>query len=239
MKVRYAAAVAALAFGALAVLPAHGALKINEVLFNEVGSDTGGEWIEIFNTGPDTIDLTNYKIGDEETSGGTSLTEALFQFPSGATIAPGAVQIVSANASVFNTNYGFFPTYETSSSTGGTVPGMTNYLPWDVDGGIMNMSNSNDQAVLVDGTDAIIDAVSWGNTFAFDPALGSTSDGQSYERINAYVDTDTAADWAKVADTSVPAAQRSTPGVANVPEPASLGLGLAGILLVARRRTRR
>lgn len=239
MKMRSMGVLAALALGALSALPAHGALLINEVLFNEVGSDVTGEWIEIFNSGSSPIDLTDYKIGDEETMGGTGSTEAIHRFPAGATIAPGQLQIVAVSASTFFGTYGILPTYEVNS-TDGSVPDMLGYTPWDPDGGAMNMANSNDQAVLIDGTDTIIDAVSWGSsTFAFNPALGSALDGQSYERISALVDTDTGADWQAVGDSSIAAAQRSTPFVANVPEPASLGLGLAGTLLLARRRIRR
>ena len=125
---------------------------------------------------PTVIDLTNYKIGDEEASGGTSTTEALFQFPAGASIAPGEVQIISGGATRFFTVYGFNPTYETAATDAG-VPDMTVYAAWDPDGGILNMSNSNDQAVLVDGTDTVIDAAVWGNNFAFNPS-GYTSFGR-------------------------------------------------------------
>src|SRR5512145_1110710 len=96
-----------LALSAFAAAPAHAALVISEVLANEVGSDVTGEWIEIYNTGPLPIDLSNYKIGDEETSGGTGATEAMHQFPAGATIAPNSVQIIAVTASRFFTVYGF------------------------------------------------------------------------------------------------------------------------------------
>jgi len=227
--------------GALVAGPAHAAVTsgvlISEVVFNEVGSTADGEWIEIFNTGPTTVDLTNYKIGDEETSGGTSTTEALFQFPSGASIAPGEVQVISGGATRFFTVYGFNPTYETAD-TDPTIPNLTNYTPWDTDGGILNMANTNDQAVLVDGTDTIIDAASFGSTFAFNPALVvPVLDGQSYQRINAYVDTDTANDWAVVGTADDASSARSTPGVVPTPEPASLALaGLAAVGLLGRRR---
>jgi hypothetical protein len=232
----------ALVIGAATVVvtpsTARATLIINEVVFNEVGSDVTGEWIEIYNKGDAPISLANFKIGDEETSGQTSLTEALYQFPSDAEIDPGEIQIVAVSATRFFTVYGVNPTYE-ASSTDPTVPDMTVYATWDTDGGAINMANTNDQAVLVDGTDAIIDAASWGtSTFAFDPPLGAALDGQSYERINAQVDTDTASDWqATPGDT---AAARSTPFAVQVPEPGSIGL-LAGAALLglARRRRRR
>src|SRR4051794_39027429 len=157
----------------IAALPGRGALILSEVCFNEVGSDTTGEWIEIFNNGALPISLTGYKIGDEETNGGTSATESLYQFPAGATINSGQVQTIAVSATRFFTVYGFNPTYETSA-TDASVPDLTVYSAWDPDGGQINMSNTNDQAVLVDPTDTIVDATSWGNTFAFNPAVDIT-----------------------------------------------------------------
>jgi hypothetical protein len=228
---------AAVAIGAVAAGgTARGALLINEVVFNEVGGDVTGEWIEIYNSGDATIDLSNYKIGDEETSGQLSTTEALYKFPSGASIAPGEIQIVAVSATTFFTHYQVNPTYE-SSSTNPNVPDMTVYSTWDSDGGAINMSNTNDQAVLVDSTDTVIDAASWGNTFAFNPALGTALDGQSYERIDARVDTNSASDWQ--ATPGATAVERSTPFAVNVPEPTSLGMCLAGALIAGARGRRR
>jgi len=217
-------------------LPARGALLLSEVCFNEVGSDTTGEWIEIINTGSSAIDLTNYKIGDEEASGGTSLTEALFQFPSGASIGPGQIQIVAVSATRFFTVYGINPTYETAG-TDGSVPDLTIYSTWDPDGGQINMSNTNDQAVIVGPDDTLVDATSWGNNFAFNPSVDITGnlDGQSIERINPYAgDTDTAADW-KLGPATSPAATRSTPFSA-VPEPGTLVLAFGCLVALAVRR---
>ena len=235
MKARIAAL--ALAVGALMGTSAHGALVISEVVFNEVSSDTAGEWIELFNNGSAAIDLTNYKIGDEETSGATGTGEAMHRFPAGASIAPGEIQIVAVSAARFFEVYGVLPTYE-ADDTDASVPNLSIYSEWDSDGTRFNMANTNDQVLILDGDDNLVDAASWGNTFAFDPALTSVADGQSWERINVYVDTDTAADWqlGPNPDGSA-AAQRSTPFAVNVPEPASLGLlGLAGAMLATRRR---
>jgi hypothetical protein len=221
----------ALLFAVTVAIPSRAALLISEVLFNEVGSDTTGEWIEIHNTGPGTIDLSNYKIGDEETSGATSTTEAMFQFPAGAMIGPGQFQIISAGATRFNTVYGFMPNYETAS-TEASVPDMTIYSTWDSDGGTLSMSNTNDQAALVDPSDAIIDGVNWGNNAFLNPGLVQpVPDGTSYERIVASVDTDTAADW----KLGTP----SSPGAAPIPEPAgALLLTLAGMFFASCRRRR-
>jgi hypothetical protein len=230
--------VCSLVFAFLAAAPCRAGLLLSEVVFNEVGSDVTGEWIEIFNTCPGAIDLTNYKIGDEETSGGTSATEAMHRFPAGASIGPGELQIVAVSATRFFTVYGMLPTYEVNA-TDALVPDMLPYATWDPDGGVLNMSNTNDQAVILDGTDTIVDAASWGSsTFAFNPALGAALDGQSYERKNSYFDTDTANDWQTVGDADDAAADRSTPFTANVPEPSALAMGVLIAMAYLSRRNR-
>ncbi len=45
-------------------------LVVSEVLYDATGTEPDGEWIEIYNLGGLTIDLTHYKVGDEETFGG-------------------------------------------------------------------------------------------------------------------------------------------------------------------------
>lgn len=227
----------AFALAAFATLPARGALVISEVLFNEVGSDTTGEWIEIYNNGAAAIDLSNYKIGDEEASLGTGAGEAMHQFPAGATIAPGDVQIVAVSATRFFDVYGFLPDYE-ANATNASVPDLSIYSAWDPDGTAFNMANGGDQALILNGSDAIVDAVSWGtSTFAFDPALGTALDGQSYERINVFIDTNTGADW-KAGPTADEAVNRSTPGAANIPEPTSLAM-VASFLVMGAAALRR
>ncbi|MGF1632984.1 MAG: CARDB domain-containing protein [Phycisphaerae bacterium] len=190
-------------------------LLISEILFNEIGSDVGGEWIEIYNNGTTPINLTNYKIGDEETPGAISPTEGMFRFPTGATINPGEVQVVTNDALVFQASYGFLPNYAITGR--GLVPDMIQYTSWDPDGTRINGSNGTDEFLLLGPTDQVIDAVSWGtSTFAFNPPLPDIeADGQSWERIPAgpgrLQDTNTAADWVL--------GSPSSPGTINFPSP--------------------
>jgi hypothetical protein len=202
---------AAIAIAGIFAAPARAGVIISEVLFNEVGSDTAGEWIEIYNNGPTAIDLTDYKIGDEETMLGTTATETMVRFPAGSSIAPGAIQVVAVSATRFNTVYGFLPTYEVSATDAG-VPDMLPYPTWDPDGGVINMSNTNDQALIIDAADALVDAVNWGNNTFLNPGLAQpVADGVSYYRIDPNTDTNTAADWAL--------GTPSSPGA--IPEPSS------------------
>lgn len=192
---------------------AHAALLISEVVYNELGSDTTGEWIEIFNTGPNTIDLSNYKIGDEETKNPPSSENGgMWKFPAGASIAANGVQVVAVSAVRFADIYGFNPTYEVLDANV-DVPNMTNYTDWaNNPSPAINLANGGDQVLLLDEADNIVDMISWGNTtFAFDPALPTSADGQGQQRINPYVDTNTAADW----QVSNPV----TPGTVPMPVP--------------------
>jgi hypothetical protein len=238
MKMRSIAASAVLAAAVVAGAnaSASGAVLISEMLANEVGSDTSGEWIELTTSDGLAASLDGYKLGDEEVSGQSSTTEALFAFPSGASIPANDVIVVAVSATRFNEVYNFKPDFE-FSSTDPDVPDMSIYSAWDPDGGIVNMSNTNDQVVVVNASDVVVDAASWGNNFAFSPALQQpVLDGQSWRRTTL-TDTDTAADWEVSPDTTV-AATRSSPGTLTAtPEPASLSLiGLAGAGLLSRRR---
>jgi len=197
-------------------LPAQ--VLVSEVLFNEVGGDVAGEWTEIFNAGSSEVSLTGWSIGDEETSGASSATEAMMFLPAGATIGPGEFRIVAANAIVFESIYGFLPDYEAASGAAGdheSVPNLTPDPSWDPDGGIINMSNSNDHAYLRDAGGAVVDRVSWNEppgTAQFSGGL--EADGQSWQRTNPAVDTDSPADWAltPLSEKSTPRRAPSAPG---------------------------
>jgi hypothetical protein len=63
--------------------PIPGYLLITEVMYNPAGEEPLGEWIEIFNPGDTAVDLSAYKLGDEEASSGP---EGMFQFPPGSVL---------------------------------------------------------------------------------------------------------------------------------------------------------
>src|SRR3990170_5105758 len=53
-------------------------LLISEVLYDTPGTDSDEEWIEIYNPTGSALNISHYKIGDEETQGGS---EGMFEFP--------------------------------------------------------------------------------------------------------------------------------------------------------------
>lgn len=165
-------------------------LVISEVMYDPTTAEPANEWIEVYNLSASTIDLTNYKIGDEETSGGG---EGMFLFPAGSTIAPNQVIIIANQAPAFNTAYGFNPDYELLASDP-AVPDMSRYNAWA--GGNVGLSNSGDEVLLLDPSDTLVDSLSWGSSnWAFNPDAPDVSADHTLERDPADVDTDTAADW--------------------------------------------
>jgi beta-lactamase superfamily II metal-dependent hydrolase len=68
-----------------------GQVIINELLANEVGSDTGNEFIELVNVGGTSVDLSGWKLWDADAARHT--------FPTGTVLAPGKALVVFASAS--------------------------------------------------------------------------------------------------------------------------------------------
>ena len=181
-------------------------LVISEVLYDPSGAEPDQEWIEIYNLGTTHVDLSQYKLGDEETSGGS---EGMLHFPSGARLAPGQVAIVAHRATTFSALYGFKPDYEMIASDP-TVPDMRNYTAWA--NGSVALHNDGDKVLLLGPDDGIVDALSWGNsTFAFSPPAVDVADGHALERRPADVDNDSADDWV---DQPVP-----DPGAVHLSQP--------------------
>ncbi len=74
------------------------------------------------------------------------------------------------------------------------VPNLTEYTNWSH--GPVNLDNTGDEVLMLNGSDQLVDAVSWGTSnWAFDPDCPVVTEGHSIERYPANVDTDTAADW--------------------------------------------
>ncbi|MCY3412593.1 MAG: lamin tail domain-containing protein [Candidatus Heimdallarchaeota archaeon] len=77
---------------------ASGELLISEVLYDTPGTDSIEEWIEIYNPGSTTIDLSSYTVSDNVATNSLS-----------GSIAPGGTFIIASNAAGFNALYGFNP----------------------------------------------------------------------------------------------------------------------------------
>jgi hypothetical protein len=170
--------------------PVSGGLLISEVMYFPLGNEPENEWIEIYNAGDTVIDLSEFKVGDQETFGGS---EGMLQFPFGTTIAPGNVIVIANQATDFFSVYGFLPDFEMTDSHP-SVPVMMPYLAW-ADGQVL-LGNMGDEVLILDDQDNIVDTVSWGTSnFAFDPPVPCVGIGHSIERFPANIDTNTNEDW--------------------------------------------
>ena len=166
-------------------------LLITEVMYDP--ADENSEWIQITNVAGVGITLTDYKLGDEETRGGT---EGMKVFPSGV-ITSGSI-IVAVKASNFNTVYGFDPHYEFVNSKAG-VPNMG---PSSWATGSVDLANGGDEVLLLDGSDTVIDAITYesgsypGVTSHSGVPDCTTSPCKSLERFPQTTDTnDTSSDF--------------------------------------------
>ena len=165
-------------------------LLISEVFYDTPGTDEDEEWIEIYNPTASAIDLSVYKIGDEEEQG---KGEGMYQFPPETSIPPTGVIVIALKATGFYALYGFNPDYEVTD-TEPSVPDMIKYSTWAT--GKIALGNSGDEVLILDGSDAIVDAMSYGSeTTFFDPPCLDVAAGHSLERSPTNVDTDTAEDW--------------------------------------------
>jgi endonuclease/exonuclease/phosphatase family metal-dependent hydrolase len=168
---------------------------ITEVYFDTPGVDGDEEWIEIANLSSGRVDLSNFRLGDEESQGGG---EGMARFPNGAFIEPDSVIIVAQTATGYRRLFGLFPQYELRESEAG-VPNLAADAGWSA--GEIALANDADEVLLFDAQGQIVDVVAYGDTAYAPPgtfggpgvAYGLT--GQSIERNPAHCDTDSAADW--------------------------------------------
>jgi len=184
---------AVIAFASMAAMGQH--LVINEVQYDTPngGTDTKTEWFELYNPTVDDIDLTGWKLCDNNDSIGEA-------FPS-VVIAAGEYIVFAAVVDSFHGNFAAVPATQWSdSSIGGS-----------------GLSNTADMLVLIDPTNVVIDQINWGTYNAAWPSYikfgcwtSGTIDpgaGHSVGRSPNGYDSDQASD---IADFAAP-----TPGASN------------------------
>lgn len=87
-----------LAVTALTALPASGAtIGVTEFMIDPWGTDLEHEWIELFNYGAETADLSGWTLKDNST--GT------YTFPAGASIPSGGYAVVAQNGAAFTARW--------------------------------------------------------------------------------------------------------------------------------------
>ena len=160
---------------------------VNEVMYNpDLSPDAYGEWIEIYNPTGSSWDLTNYKLGDEETQGGG---EGMYLFPDGTTIGANSYLIICQRCDTFFNDYGFNADLEFKDSDNNASNDMLKYTSWAT--GVVALSNSGDEVILLDDTDKPIDVAVYGSgNFPGVTPHSTVAEGHSIERNPPGEDTD-------------------------------------------------
>ncbi len=126
-------------------------ILISEFVYDGTTFSTeGDEFVELCNPNPTTVDLTGYKIGDEETQGGN---ESMYEIPISTTLASNTCLIIAKNAADFQARYSFPPTFE--------VAALTKYSAWG--NGNWALANDGDELLLLGPGDQILDSVAYRN----------------------------------------------------------------------------
>lgn len=165
-------------------------LYLTEVYYRPNGEDEEEEFVEITNFSRNVVLLANFKLGDEETPG---QREGMMRFPVESWIEPDQTIIIAQTATGFRRAFGFNPHFEMQDSDL-DVPDMRRF-PLLADGAI-GLANDGDEVILLDDTNKIVDAMSYGDSPHFlQPAVLPVGRGESVERVPANCDSDSAADW--------------------------------------------
>jgi len=152
---------------------------INEVYYDvshpSKGDDPNNEWVEIYNPTNSAVDISGWKICDNE----------------GCDVIPATAPIPAKGFAIAS---GISSTWETYWTL--PVGTITIDLPGNRIGGGSGLSNSGDRVILKNASDVVIDAMSYGNDDSqLDPAVQLSGDGKSLARIIKGYDTDSAFDW--------------------------------------------
>jgi hypothetical protein len=119
----------------------------------------------------------------------------MFSFPVGSMLELNEVIVVANKGLTFQDFYGFPPDFE-MQDTDPMIPDLILYHAWST--GKIELLNSGDEILLLDGDDQLVDALTWGNSdwdSAFVPPPPPVSDGESLERSPAHIDSNSASDW--------------------------------------------
>jgi hypothetical protein len=133
---------------------------ISEVLYDGTILGTeGDEFVELRNPVNVTLDLTGYRIGDEETTGGN---EGMYCFPAGTIIPVEGCLVVAKNAAQFRERLGFDPDLEIRVTGGDyqdtpSVANMVKDRNWS--SGSWSLDNDGDEVLLLDPDGQIVDAI--------------------------------------------------------------------------------
>ncbi|RLE37597.1 hypothetical protein DRJ12_02635, partial [Candidatus Acetothermia bacterium] len=162
---------------------------INEVVYDPVGDEASGEWVELYNAGGSSVDLSGWQLTDQD--GHT------YDFPSGSSISAGGYLVVHTGAG-------------TDTSTD-LYAGFTAGI-WNNDGDEVLLEDNSDAGIdYIQYSGGSGDLPPSGLTWSGD--ISGTSEGNSLALIPDGNDQDNATNWIPRSGTDI------TPGSANKAQP--------------------
>ena len=135
----------------------HADIFITEIMYDNSGSDTGREWIEIFNSGGELVDITGWKFFDDS-------NHVLNEPPKNASrgsllLSSGAYIILTGDASLF--------ILENSSYSGSVIDT------------VMSLKNTSGQVGILNAEGTEVDKVLYGQE------IGANGDGNSLQKTSS------------------------------------------------------
>lgn len=175
-------------------------VRITEVMYDADGTDTKREWVELYNEGPDAVNLTDWKFADKSShvlnvppkNGGLGSMM----------LAPGRYAILAADASIFAQEY----------------PGISIVIDT-----AMNLNNAGGMVAIRNNTTTV-------DSMAYAKSQGGSDDGDSLQLndgvwIHAFPtpgQKNATTPSVHTVHTAAPAAKKTTAAKAPAPKPAPL-----------------
>lgn len=126
-------------------------ILIGEFLYDGLTSSTeGDEFVELCNPNGILVDLTGYKVGDEEISGGG---ESMYLLPISTTLTVNDCLVIAKNAAHFQARFGYLPDF--------AVANLSKYPAWG--SGSWSLANNGDELIILGPNDEILDSVAYRN----------------------------------------------------------------------------
>jgi endonuclease I len=174
---------------------------LSEVLYDVSSGDDGFEWVELYNGGAATLDLSTFCLGNGGTTYTTSLVQLSGTVASGATFVVGGPTASATNANpVFDQVFNFNPDFQNSGTTGDGVAlfnvpcAQVNTATVPVDAVVYGPNNNS----------GLLDETGSANA----PEVGDAGPGSSIERV------DLAGNW-QIQSNPTPNATNFTPPPTN------------------------
>ena len=106
-------------------------LTMTEIMFNPTGTDTHREWIEVYNTGPGEVNITGWKLFEENTSHTLTAVESQPSPNNDSILMPGEYAVIAESPQQFLLEYPAFretliDTYWSSLANTGETIGLKN-----------------------------------------------------------------------------------------------------------------